>query len=58
MTLLEKAVRVDLKFGTILGAGVGFEIFTRQDFEPTGLPFQWGFMLNLLFFRMTLQKHL
>jgi hypothetical protein len=48
---------VGLKFGTIFGAQVGFEIFTKQDFEGAGLPALWGFMVNLLFFRVTVTKY-
>jgi hypothetical protein len=45
-----------LKFGTIFGAGIGFEIFTTQEFEEAGVPAKWAVMVNLLFFRCTITK--
>lgn len=44
---------IDTKVGTIFGAGVGFEILTRKDFESIGHEALWSFMINLLFIRVT-----
>lgn len=47
---------IDLKFGTIFGAGVGFEILTRKDFESIDHEALWSVMVSLLFVRFTLVK--
>lgn len=44
---------IDVKLGTIFGAGIGFEILTRKDFESIDHEALWSVMINLLFFRVT-----
>lgn len=56
--LAERVELVEVKFGTIFGVNVGFEIFTRQDYEMAGIPASWGFMLNLFCVRISVIQYL
>lgn len=42
-----------MKIGTIMGANVGFEILTRQDFESIDHEAKWAVMINLFCVRIT-----
>jgi hypothetical protein len=47
---------IDLKVGTILGAQLGFEILTREDFASIDHEALWSVMINLFCFRVTFVK--
>lgn len=47
---------IDVKFGTIFGANVGFELLTRKDFEGIDHDALWSLMINLFAFRISVVK--